>query len=58
MLHPKIPLWLDQQSRLGQQDTNGDYLHQCPGNEKAITILGDIKFTAESFSRYEIAFCA
>jgi len=49
MLHPKIPLWLDQQSRLGQQDTNGDYLHQCPGNGKAITISGDIKFTAESF---------
>jgi hypothetical protein len=48
----------DQQSRLGEKDANGDYLYQCPGNTKTITIPGDIKFTAESFSRYEIAFCA
>jgi len=58
MLQPKIPLWLDQQSGSGQQDANGDYLYQCPGNGKTITIPGDIKFTAESFSRYEITFCA
>ena len=41
MLQPRILLWLDQQSRLGQQDTNGDYLYQCPGNGKTITIPGD-----------------
>ncbi len=30
----------------------------CPGYTKTITIPGDIKFTVESFSQYEIAFCA
>jgi hypothetical protein len=48
----------DQQSRLGERDANGDYLYQCPGNTKTITIPGDIKFTSESFSQYEAAFCA
>ena len=49
MLQPKIPLRLDQQSRLGQQDANGDCLYQCLGNGKTITIPEDIKFTAEYF---------
>lgn len=44
------------QNRLGQQDANSDSLYQCPGNGKTITIPAGIKFTAESSSKYEIAF--